>query len=215
MSLIKFSRLKFSLLKSLILCFLVLGASWAQAQEASSTTEITPEEAELQKSFADWSVNVSTLNWNDKLKLRQGITTETEFANYNAVAITIQKEFNIKRWGYVLGVFFGSGQANGGGNSSVVTYQQSKVNFMAAGLSPRVFYRLSDKVSGGVSSLIFNRSITWPTDNNINVDAGRSINATILADLNFRIFNHWDFYQGVGPLAEGATMWKLGLGYRF
>jgi hypothetical protein len=182
----------------------------AQAQEGTST-----ETAEVLPTFANWGLSVATMNWNDKLKLRQGITSDTDFANYNGIAVTIQKEFNINRWGYTFGVFFGSGQANGGGNSSAITYQQSKVNFMVAGISPRGFYNFSDKVSAGVSALVFNRSITWPDANSITVDAGRNINATILADLNFRLFEHWDFYQGVGPLAEGATMWKLAVAYRF
>jgi hypothetical protein len=205
-----------SLIKNSILIFAVISltALASHAQEGSSATEGGTSEESLKK-FANWGVSLSTFSWNDKLKLRQGVAADTDYANYNSFIITLQKEFNIGRWGYVAGLFAGSGQANGGGNSSTITYQESKVPFTLIGVSPRVFYNMSEKVSMGVSALVFTRMISWPEQAGLTIDAGRNINATILADLNLRIFDHWDFYQGVGPVAEGATLWKLGITYRF
>ncbi|KYG60968.1 hypothetical protein AZI86_18810 [Bdellovibrio bacteriovorus] len=198
---------------SLIFVFLFALPSWAQEGSSSSAAEeIHPE---LKKNSSNWGLSISSLSWNDKLKLRQGITSDTDYANYNSFIVTVQKEFNLKRWGYSVGLFGGVGQANGGGNSTTITYLKSKVNYSVFGVSPRVFYRMSERIALGTSALVFSRIIDWPVESGTTIDAGRNINATILADINLRIFNKWDLYQGVGPLAEGATMWKLGVNYRF
>ena len=198
---------------SLILVLFVSTQSFAQEGSTSGGAEEIHED--LKRNSSNWGISVSSLSWNDKLKIREGIASDTEYANYNSFILTIQKEFNIKRWGYAVGLFGGVGQANGGGNSSTITYQKSKVNYTVFGVSPRIFYRLSERIGLGTSALIFSRAITWPVESGQTIDAGRNINATILFDMNIRIFTNWDFYQGVGPLAEGATMWKLGVNYRF
>jgi len=36
-----------------------------------------------------------------------------------------------------------------------------------------------------------------------------------IADMNVRLFRKLDFYQGIGPMAEGTTLWKIGLNYRY
>lgn len=204
-----------SLTKAFSYIFILLFVFPVFAQEGGSHAEAEEIHPDLKKRSSNWALGVSSLSWNDELKLRQGLVSATELANYNSFIFMIQKEYNIRRWGYAIGAFGGVGQANGGGNSAAVTYQKSKVNYTVFGLSPRVFYRLSERISLGASALVFSRSITWPVDSGITVDAGRNINATILADMNIRIFTKWDLYQGVGPLAEGSTMWKLGVNYRF
>ena len=201
--------------KVLSFIFVLLFALPSFAQEGSSGGGAEEVHPELKKNFSTWGLSVSSLTWNDKLKIRQGIVSDTEYANYNSFSVTVQKEFNIQRWGYSVGLFGGVGQANGGGNSTTVTYQKSKVNYSVFGVSPRVFYRMSERITLGTSALVFSRLIDWPVESGTTIDAGRNINATILADINLRIFNKWDLYQGVGPLAEGATMWKLGVNYRF
>ncbi len=89
------------------------------------------------------------------------------------------------------------------------------MNFTMAGLAPRGFYRLSDKVSLGLSAMIFSRNINWPEPSGKSVDAGTNVNASLLADINLRLFDHWDFYQGLGTMNAGSTLWKLGVAYRF
>lgn len=204
-----------SLTKALSFIFVLLLALPSFAQEGTSHAEAEEIHPDLKKNSSNWGFSVSSLSWNDKLKLRQGITSDTEYANYNSFIVTVQKEFNIKRWGYSVGLFGGMGQANGGGNSTTITYLKSKVNYSVFGVAPRVFYRMSERIAIGMSALVFSRVIDWPTESGVTIDAGRNINATILGDINIRIFTNWDFYQGVGPLAEGATMWKLGVNYRF
>lgn len=185
------------------------------AQEASSSADAEEIHPSLRRRTYNWGVGLSSLSWNDKLALHEGTQSDTKNANYNGFIVTLQKEYNILRWGYTVGLFAGVGQANGGDTSSAITYQKSKVNFSIFGLSPRGFYRLNEKISLGTSALIFSKGISWPEDPGQTIDAGSNINATILADLNIRILKKWDFYQGFGPLAEGATLWKLGVNYRF
>lgn len=204
-----------SLTKFLSLLVVVFISVPGLAQEEVTMGEAADIHPDLQKSSSDWGVSVSSLVWNDKLTLRQGITSETKSANYNSFVLTAQKEFNIRRWGYALGLFAGVGQANGGDSNGSIKYLKSKVNYSLFGVSPRLFYRLSERISLGTSALVFLRMIDWPVDTGQTIDAGRNTNATILADINIRLFTNWDFYQGVGPQAEGSTLWKLGVNYRF
>ncbi|WII73702.1 acid shock protein [Bdellovibrio sp. 22V] len=168
------------------------------------------------KFISSWGVGVSALQWNDTLKLQQGVTTDTDYANYNGLILTVQKEFTYLRWGWAAAGFIGSGRANGGGNSSTITYQKDMVAFTVYGVSPRAFYRLSGRINAGVTGMVFMRSIDWPKDAaNQTIDSGRNMNVMALADLNVRLFHKWDFYSGIGPLKEGSTLWKVGVNYRF
>lgn len=205
-----------------IVWLLFLGICFCETALSQETDEVettaTPAVATkaARPSPNTWSVGLSTLQWNDKLGLRSGLLSDSDFANYNALILTAQNEIIFKRWGWSLGAFIGSGRANGGGNGTVITYEENKVAFTVLGVTPRAFYRLSGRITAGLSAMIFTRNIDWPTDSSsLTVDSGRNLNAMGLVDLNIRVFQKWDFYQGIGPLAEGSTLWRLGVTRRF
>lgn len=217
-------------MKKYLLIFLLstlpLQGVWAQDEEASSTAsadEMAEEESEGDtakatpfKTQTATSISLSSIQWNDALKLQQGISTDKDFANYNGLILGIQRDVYYRRWGWSIGGFIGSGRANGGGVAQTISYQEDKVPFTVYGVSPRVFYRHSGRISLGVTGMGFMKSISWPTDDaTLNIDDGRKLNMMALLDINLRLFPRWDFYSGIGPLAEGATLWKIGLNYRY
>lgn len=187
-----------------------------QTTETSAPATTTKPATTRFRSQASWGLSLSTLQWDDRLRIQQGINNVIDVANFNAVTVTLQREFTHQHWGWSAGAFIGSGRANGGGNSSLIAYEKSMVAFTTFGVSPRVFYRLSGRINAGLTGMVFFKSMDWPKDaSNQTVDAGRNLNVTGLADLNIRLFQKWDFYSGIGPLSEGATIWKIGMNYRF
>lgn len=162
------------------------------------------------------SIGASTIQWNESLTLQQQINRDSDYANYSGLSVNLQREKNYINWGWSIGFFVGAGRAVGGGNSTIVNYKKDQVDFVIYGISPRIFYRFSERASAGISPHVFMKNIDWPKDeNNITVDAGRKINIASLADLNLRLFQKWDFYTGIGPLTEGSTFWRIGTNYRF
>jgi hypothetical protein len=189
---------------------LAAGATLAQETEKSVTAVSAPA------ANRRWSVGLSTLQWNEELRLQSGPTTDKDVANLNAVSLSAQTEFTNKFYGWSLGFFLGSGHASGGGNSSALPYQESRIAFTVMGVHPRLFYRLPGRISAGVTGLVFSKSISWPAGNpSRTVDSGRNLNAMLMLDLNISLSQSWDFYQGLGPLSEGSTLWKLGVSKRF
>lgn len=181
-----------------------------EAEPATTTHEAAPH------SISKWSVGLSILQWSEILKIQQGVSSEHDVANYNALSLALEKEITYLRWGWNIGAFLGSGRAVGGGNSSLIPYEKSKVAFTVYGLSPRIFYRLSSRINAGFTAIAFMKNVDWPKDAAIQeIDSGQKINITPLADLNIRLFQNWNFYTGIGPIVEGATLWKLGLNYRY
>ncbi|QDK38354.1 hypothetical protein [Bdellovibrio sp. NC01] len=186
----------------------------AAPAENTSVTEIKPKKKV--SSISSYAVGLSTLQWNEPLILKQAGQTYNDVANYSGLSISFQKEVVYYRWGWNFGGFFGTGRANGGGNVSAITYQKDKQAFTILGISPRAFWRLSGRVNVGVTGMAYMRSVDWPSDTpGLTVDTTRNFTLTALADLNLRLTDTIDFYQGIGPLDKGATFWKIGLAYRF
>lgn len=196
--------------------FLILLLSFVTTSTALAQEEGEESGGKPMKSYAVWGLSLSSLQWNETFKLQQGLTFAEDYANYSGMIVTLQREVNHPTWGWSIGLFAGSGHAVGGGNAQTITYQKSKVPFSISGMSPRIFNRLSARINAGISLNAFINDITWPsTSADIVIDAGRKMNATALFDLNARVFRNWDFYSGIGPLGEGATLWKIGVNYRF
>lgn len=186
------------------------------ASAENTTTAEVPKPKKKVTSIASYAVGLSTLQWNEPLILKQAGQTYNDVANYSGLSISFQKEIVYYRWGWNVGAFFGSGRANGGGNVSAITYQKDKQAFTILGVSPRAFWRLSGRVNVGVTGMAYMRSVDWPSDTpGLTVDTTRNFTLTALADLNLRLTDSIDFYQGIGPLDKGATFWKIGLAYRF
>lgn len=205
-------KLMLLLLSSLLLAQPVFAEAESEEYEAFEG-ETKPTLKSPQSYFG---ASVSAIEWTDALQIREGVTVANDYASYNGLMFSVQKEFNYGYWGWSGGAFIGIGSAVGGGNSEVIAYSKNKVGFILYGFSPRVFYNLSGRISLGVSVLGFMRNINWPTNNSIQtVDSGRNINVTGLADINIRLFKKWDFYTGIGPLSESSTFWKIGLLYRY
>lgn len=233
--------MKNNILLSLLVCSLLSVSAWAQeevspeeattatpaAETAPATPEATAAPAPAAKSVAQppakkalrsittSAIGISSLQWNEPLLLKQAGKVESDIANYSGLSISYQKETIYYQWGWAFGGFLGTGRANGGGNVTSITYQKDKQAFTIIGLSPRIFYRITSRVSLGLTGLGYIRSVEWPTDTpGLSVDATRNFTLTALADVNLRISDKLDFYQGIGPLDKGATFWKIGLAYR-
>ncbi|MGZ3793114.1 MAG: hypothetical protein ACXVCP_12260, partial [Bdellovibrio sp.] len=175
-------------------------------EKATETTEAIP----VSKSISNWGIGLSALQWNETLNIQQGITTEKDIANFNALILSVQKERTYYHWGWNMNGFIGSGRAVGGGNASLVPYQKDRVAFTLFGISPRAFYRLSGRINFGITAMAFTKNIDWPKDNaNQTIDSGRKLNLMAMADLNIRILQRWDFYSGIGPITDAGTLWKV------
>lgn len=203
----------------LLLAFTTTFSHTALAQEEESSEEDgisveTTTSSSPRKSISHWGVSLSTLQWNETLRVQDGVTNSKHAANYNALTVTALREITYKHWGWSFGAFIGSGRANGGAEGSA--YLADKVAFTTYGIAPRAFYRLSGRVNAGLSGMMFYKNIDWPENTGTQqIDAGRKLFAMGLLDLNVRLFQRWDFYSGLGPLTEGATLWKIGVNYRF
>lgn len=201
----------------LLLSFSFVPQVFAQEESTTEYEGFPDEQAPTADNpTSDVVIGLSTIQWNDNLKLQQGITIVQDYANYSGLSLTVQKEKNYAFWGWSAGAFLGAGQAVGGGNSSTLDYKKNKLAFIVYGVSPRVFYRMTGRLSPGVTLMAFMKNIDWPTTiTGPRVDAGRNLNLTALMDLNVRLFPQWDFYTAMGPLSEGATFWKIGANYHF
>lgn len=189
----------------------------AESSDADSTSAVTAAVAKKTtvKSLTTSAIGVSTIQWNEPLILQQAGKSERDVANYSGLALSYQKETIYYHWGWAFGGLLGTGRANGGGNAASIAYQKDHQSFTLIGLNPRVFYRLTGKVNLGVTGLAYYRSVMWPTDSaGLTVNATRNFTLTALADVNLRITDRFDFYQGLGPLDTGATFWKVGFSYR-
>ncbi|MBO9665907.1 MAG: hypothetical protein J7501_03765 [Bdellovibrio sp.] len=189
----------------------------APPETASPTTVARPRPQRLQpkKSVSSWAAGISTMQWNETLAVTQTGKTAYLPANFNGIGLVFQKETFYLRWGWNFGGVIGVGNANGGGTDQGITYTQDRQSYNMLGLTPRVFWRLTNRVNVGVTGFIYSRNITWPTSPGADVDSGRRMNIMALADLNIRILDRWDFYQGIGNVAPQSTMWKIGVNYRF
>lgn len=203
----------------LVFALLLSGTAFAEdlSGETSEEGSMTVHAQATPRSASSWGVGLSSFQWNDNLQTQQGTNIAKDYANHSGMIFSVQKEKIYPAWGWSAGVFVGSGRANGGGNAGgIINYEKSKVAFLVYGLSPRVFYRLSGRVSAGLTAMAFIKNIDWPKDSaNQTIESGQNLNVAGLADLNVRLFSHWDFYSGIGPLSEGATLWKVGFNYRF
>lgn len=195
-------------MKKIALLFLAssLLVSASQAQEDPDKIEASQQQI--------WSFSLSTLQWNESLRLQDGISLSHQPANYNALTFTLMKEVTYSRWGWSAGAFIGSGRANGGTPGG--EYLQNKVAFTTLGVTPRAFYRLSGRINTGVTLMGLYKNIEWPHETRTQiVDSGRNLYVSALLDLNIRVFRQWDFYSGLGPLTQGTTLWRIGANYRF
>ncbi|MFM6928715.1 MAG: hypothetical protein ACKOX6_09630 [Bdellovibrio sp.] len=188
--------------------------------EETANTTVTASKPHPRKkitSVSQWTAGLSSLQWNEQLTVIKAGKTSYFPANYNGLALGLSKETTYLRWGWNFGVLFGVGRASGGGDDAATTisYSQSKQAFSIMGITPRLFWRLTNRVNIGGSAFVYSRNITWPDDATTNVESGRRLNTTIIADLNIKLLNQWDFYQGIAPLEAGATLWKIGINYRF
>lgn len=203
----------------LLLFILTPLISIAQIEEASveSTSYLTAEEnISPGDSVSNLLIGLSSFQWNQDFSVQENTLSISDTINYSGLILDIKKETIFEKWGWNIGGILGSGQAVAGGNNNAINYQKSDLTFTIWGISARIFYRLSGRISTGLSALGFSKDIDLPVDNlNQTVDAGSKLNAAALVDLNIRLFENWDFYSGLGPLKVKATVWKVGINYRF
>lgn len=160
----------------------------------------------------NWVFGGAVMQWSEEMRFRQAGVTKRSVANFNGAVLQASKEFTFYRVGWSIGGFVGSGKANG---DSAALYEEGNLVFSVLGAQTRGFYRLNGRVNFGVTFMIFNRNLAWPELNGVSAESGKNPNINGIADMNVRLFNKWDFYQGIGPMAEGTTLWKIGLNYRY
>jgi hypothetical protein len=165
------------------------------------------------QSVSTWAVGLTTLQWNEKLTVSQLGTTTNSNMNFNGMGLILQKETYFLQWGWNIGGMIAAGRANAGPFANDLKIERQ--NFTMLALTPRIFWRLSNSVNIGGTAMIYIRNIDLPTGNGVDMTAGRKNNAGFLADMNLRIFKMWDFYQAIGPINDGAYLWKVGVNYRF
>ncbi|QDK46094.1 hypothetical protein DOM22_13460 [Bdellovibrio sp. ZAP7] len=165
------------------------------------------------QSVSSWAAGVTTLQWNEILTVSQLGTTTKSNMNFNGVGLILQKETYYLQWGWNVGGMLAAGRANSGPFANDVKIERQGFTMMA--LTPRIFWRLTNSVNIGGTAMIYIRNIDLPTGNGVEMTAGRKNNAGFLADMNLRIFKTWDFYQAIGPINDGAYLWKVGVNYRF
>jgi hypothetical protein len=186
----------------------------SDSESAAGVTTARPRAKRLPiTSLSSWAVGVTTLQWNENMTVSQLGTTTSSNMTFNGMGLQVQKETIFLQWGWSVGAMLAAGRANAGpfGNDLKIDRQ----NFSMLAITPRVFWRLSNKVNIGGTALVYMRNIDLPSGNGVDATAGRKNNAAILADMNLRIFKAWDFYQAIGPIAEGAYLWKIGVNYRY
>lgn len=209
--------------KLLIACFLVLLAHPAMAQvnvddielDDGSATSAAPRSvtpAARPRFLNNWVLGGAVMQWSEEMRYRQAGLTKRGVANFNSMILQASKEYTFYRFGWSVGGFVGSGKANG---DSPGLYQEGNIVYSVLGAQIRAFYRLTGRVNFGTTVLLFNRNFAWPDATGITAESGKNPNINGVIDMNLRLFNNWDFYQGIGPMAEGTTMWKIGLNYRY
>ncbi|UYL07566.1 hypothetical protein B9G69_010970 [Bdellovibrio sp. SKB1291214] len=189
-----------------------------QETEPSESTEGTsiarPRAKRLPPvTVTSWAVGLTSLQWNENMTVSQlGVTTSSNM-NFNGIGLQLQKEIHYMRWGWSAGALLAAGRANAGPFSNDLKVERQ--NFSMLAITPRLFWRLTNKVNVGGTAMIYMRNIDLPSGNGVEAAAGEKYNVAVLADMNLRIFKAWDFYQAIGPIDEGAYLWKIGVNYRY
>ncbi len=164
-------------------------------------------------SIASWGAGFSTIQWSEVLKIEQAGLATTSTANYNGVLLSVQRDVYYYSWGWSLSGVLGFGGANGGSSAG---YYQKQVPFTLAGLTSRLFYRASGRLSVGASAQALYKKAKWPTENGDTVESGADMNLMGMFDMSLPIFSRWDLYQGIGPVGENsAAFWRIGVVYRY
>lgn len=199
---------------------LLLSLSFAHAAFAQEDeTEAAAGSNRTHQAFhrEDYILGLSYLQWNEKVNLQAGAVTDQDTANFVGMNLSIEKDTSYALWGWALGATLGSGKASGGGNSTLISFQKGNQAWTSYGAYARVYKKLSGRVYLGLMAPLIFRQVSWPNDaGGFPVDSGKNINTGLLFELNFRISRKMDFFQEIGPFssAEGATLWRIGLGYR-
>lgn len=203
----------------LITCFLILLSLPTLAQETSAgengaaTTQTTgTAKTKKIRRLENWVFGGGVMQWSEEMRYLQAGATTRGVANFNGIILQAAKEYTFYRWGWSLGAFVGSGKSNG---DSTGLYEEGNLVFSVLGAQIRGFYRLTGRVNLGTTFMVFNRNSDWPEVNGVTAASGKNPNLTGVVDLNVRLFQNWDFYQGIGPMSEGTTLWRLGVNYRY
>lgn len=167
-------------------------------------------------SRTEWMTGISYLRWNEPLRLQKSTLLDTDTANFTGMNLNLERRVVYANWGWSTEVNFGAGRANGGGNSSSITYTANNQKWTSFGAGAKAFYRLTPQVSLGAAMPLVLRNITWSSpDGIVEATSGQNINLGLLFDLVLRVDRNIDFYQEIGALnSQGSTMWRLGLNFR-
>lgn len=189
-----------------------LGSSLAWTQEGGTSALFR----EPLSGKEEWFWGLSYLRWSESMRLQKNTFVGMDTANFAGLNLNLERQMSYNTWGWSAGLFFGSGRATGGGNSSLVTYQRNNEAWTAFGVSAKVFHRWSSRISAGAAVPMMIRNIEWLNpDGMTEVSSGQNLNLGLLFDLVLRVNKKLDFYQEIGILnSQGSTLWKVGLNVR-
>lgn len=215
------SRIKFIIS---VICFLLVATeSSAQSKQTRRLKRTPAQSADNQVTYTpkktkrvgkqSWSIGFGNQKWNEDLQLHQVLQNENDFATFDAYIFSATQDVAYDSWGWSISALAGLGHASGGGNSPAITYNK-EVSFSLLGVAPRIYYILSKRINIGVTVQPFIKFVKWPDSGNISARSQGTFNVSGLLDLKIRLNPRFDFYSGIGPLSDGATIWKIGVNYQ-
>jgi hypothetical protein len=199
-----------------ILCLMIALPAFAQQEppaEANYFSSLLPDNS---PSRTEWFWGISYLRWNEALRLQKNTLLDTDTANFTGLNLNLERQVVYANWGWGTGLNFGSGRANGGGNSTLITYTRNNQAWTSFGAMAKVFQRVTPRISLGAAVPFMLRNIEWlSTDGVTEANSGQNINIGLLFDMVIRIDKKIDVYQELGSLnSQGATFWRLGVNIR-
>jgi hypothetical protein len=160
----------------------------------------------------------SYLSWNELVDIQSSFAEDnTKHADFFGAALGYEKENIGAKWGTVFEGDFLFGQANIGEPSGSIPYQKNYVKWQGLMGSYRLAFRFNEQVIMTVGPLILGRQVEWPDQPaDTEVKSGNPINFGVIADVRFMLSKRLEVRQTLGTLAfKAATLWSLGIGYKF
>jgi hypothetical protein len=197
-----------------IFCLLILSiySSLGLAQQIPTKTNSSPL-PKLESFSSKYILSYGYLQWNEKMHLQSGGTTDSDVANFVGNSLTLEKNFSNEQWGFSYGGMFATGKAAGGGNSTIVNFQSGNQSWSAIGGFGKIYQKINPRFYVGLMTPLYWRQMKWSSS---SVTSGKDLNMGLLIETTFRLTPKIDFFQGIGTLSftEGSTLWRIGVNYR-
>lgn len=194
-------------MRPLLLCLLILGgAGPARAQGRIGATVV-----KTAADVTEWTVSFGFWNWTERMTLEDSAAEDVDWANVQANALGVAWRRLKPAWAYEIEGVFLAGQAAGGGNSTLLVYQQSRVNFSGFALKPAVFLRRQEVIEFGLAAPVILRNLAWPEPApDLTVKSGSSPLTTAMAFWRLRVAENFLIEQGFGWAGDPSqSIWNI------